>query len=294
MSITKAVIPAAGLGTRLRPVTHVVAKELFPVLDKPLIQLVVEEAVAAGIEEIVIVINEQKKAIQTYFETGYSKQNSDNQSLDILSAIVQNTDIRFVEQPQPLGLGHAVLMAEELIGDSPFAVLLGDNLTQAPKPVLRQLIDVHQSHQGAVIGVEQVSVHQISQYGIVEPEWQKENVYKIKQLFEKPAEGTTDSNLAIVGRYVLPREIFDCLRHSENGKNRELQLTDAIAKLLDTQSVFACQFKGQRLDLGSSADFIHANILAALERPDLRADITRLLSEIQTARISSENKDDEK
>ena len=284
MSVRTAVIPAAGHGSRLYPVTQAVPKELFPILDTPALQLIVEEAIDSGIERIIIVINERKRLIQQYFElkplpdaAGHLRT---EQSASFLSTLNQRAELIFVHQPEQLGLGHAVCMAEPLISDPWFAVMLGDNITRGQKPVLGQLVRAHLRFGSAVIGVQSVAPERVPHYGIVETASKTENHYKLSGVVEKPALGTTQSRLAIAGRYVLPRTILDHLKQAD-GSQGEIQLTDGIQALIQTSAAYGCEYEGIRLDIGSGIDFIRANVLAALERPELNQQCVEMIENLQ-------------
>ena len=245
--IRKAIIPAAGLGTRFLPATKAMPKEMLPIVDKPTIQYIVEEAVASGIEDIIIVTGKGKRAIEDHFDIAYELEENlkEKGKLDMLEKVQYPTNlanIHYIRQKQPLGLGHAVWCARNFIGDEPFAVLLGDDIVKSDPPCLKQLIDVYEETHSSVIGVQTVSDEETHRYGIIEPEARNGRAYQVKNFVEKPAPGTAPSNLAIMGRYILTPEIFMFLEKQEKGAGGEIQLTDAIQKLNQIQRVFANDF----------------------------------------------------
>lgn len=283
MSLTKAIIPAAGLGKRLLPATQAVAKELFPVLNKPLIQLVVEEAADSGIEQVIIVVSEEKQAIRDYFKLDSLNRGprAGETALNELRSLINRVDIRFVQQDHQLGLGHALLMAREMIDDEFFAVLLGDNLTRAATPVTRQLLDAHRRGGTTVIGAQSVAAELVNRYGIMETVISGHRLQPVKSLVEKPAVGSTSSCLAIAGRYILPAAVFRILEQQPASRGGEIQLTDALQQLVaEGEPVCAYEYDGERLDLGCGPDFIRANILAALDRPDIRQATLDMLEQL--------------
>jgi UTP--glucose-1-phosphate uridylyltransferase len=272
--VRKAVIPAAGLGTRFLPATKSVPKEMLPLVDRPAIQYVVEEAARAGLTDVLIVTGRGKEAIADYFDRNVELEmaldRSDKQEMlkDVQRA-TELADIHYVRQHEPLGLGHAVSVARHHVGDEQFAVLLPDDIMTDDGALLRALLDVATSERGSAIGLEEVSEAEISSYGCVAPEPAgTEGVVRVRGLVEKPPPGTAPSNLAIIGRYVFTPRIFDALDRIEPGRGGELQLTDAIALLLDDEPVFGCTSVA-RFDVGQKLDFLRANITLALERPDL-------------------------
>jgi len=292
MTVRKAIIPAAGLGTRFLPATKAMPKEMLPIVDKPTIQYIVEEAVASGIEDIIIVTGKGKRAIEDHFDNSFELEYNllERGKLDLLSEVQkpsQMADIHYIRQKEPRGLGHAVWCARKFIGNEPFAVLLGDDIVRAERPALRQLMDMHDRYRSSVIGVKPVSDDEVHRYGIVDGKPIDHRFYSVSGLVEKPAKGTAPSNLAIMGRYILSPTIFDILGSLEPGAGGEIQLTDAIAKLNETEAVYAFEFEGTRYDVGEKMGFIRTTIEFALERSDLRDGLlgylTRLLQDRQPA-----------
>lgn len=287
MKVRKAIIPAAGLGTRFLPATKAQPKEMLPIVDKPTIQYIVEEAVKSGIEDIIIVSGRGKRAIEDHFDTSYElEQTLAKKDKQELLKSVQNisslANIHYIRQKEPRGLGHAIYCANRFIGQEPFAVLLGDDIVQSEQPCLAQLIDIYNDKQSSVVGVQQVEKEQVSNYGVIEPDNSIEisaNTIKLKSLVEKPNMDEAPSNYAVMGRYILTPEIFSILEHLEPGKGGEIQLTDAINILNQRDEVFAYNFTGKRYDIGNKLGFIKATIDFALNREDLRGDLTAFLEE---------------
>lgn len=272
--VRKAIIPAAGLGTRFLPATKAMPKEMLPIVDKPTIQYIVEEAIKSGIEDIIIVTGKDKRAIEDHFDTAPLLEHTleEKKKFELLLE-VQNSgkvEIHYIRQKAPLGLGHAVWTARKFIGDEPFAVLLGDDIVDAEVPCLRQLMDQYEETQSSVIGVMEVPESETHRYGIIDPSEQIGNRYKVQKFVEKPAQGTAPSNMAIIGRYVFNPEIFKYLDEMEVGAGGEIQLTDAIEKLNNEQSVYGYAFEGNRYDVGEKPGFIETTIEFALQRPELR------------------------
>ena len=284
MSIKKAVIPVAGLGTRLLPATKALPKEMFPLVDAPVIQHIVEEAVQSGITEILMITSEQKDMIRQHFSRDLSLEHhlerKQQQTLaQRVRRISEIADIKYVTQ-QPLnGLGDAIYLSKSFVGNEPFVVLLGDSVMRSKTPVTAQLIHTYQQLQNMVIGVQQVSQEQVSRYGIIDGTPLGNDLYQIKRVVEKPAVNQAPSRLAIAARYILTPEIFDYLEQTPKGVSNEIQLTDAIQSLLKAQQVYARLFEGQRFDIGNKLDFIRANIVFGLDQPDINAQIRECLSE---------------
>ncbi|WP_276353671.1 UTP--glucose-1-phosphate uridylyltransferase GalU [Cohnella caldifontis] len=276
--IRKAIIPAAGLGTRFLPATKAMPKEMLPIIDKPGIQYIVEEAVASGIEDILIVTGKGKRAIEDHFDSYYELEQilGRNGKLDLLSEVrkaSELTDIHYIRQKEPKGLGHAIWCARKFIGNEPFAVLLGDDIVQGEVPCLKQMMDVFESVQSTVLAVKQVPDDEVSRYGIVDPETGSSvdgGVLKVRGLVEKPARGAAPSNTAIMGRYILTPAIFDLLETQDTGAGGEIQLTDALSRLLRQEPVYAYHFEGNRYDTGEKLGYLKTIIDFALERPDLK------------------------
>lgn len=283
LAVRKAVIPAAGLGTRFLPATKASPKEMLPLVDKPLIQYTVEEAVAAGIEDIIIITGRGKRAIEDHFDRSVEleenlKGTGKSQLLHQIRQISTLANFCYVRQSEALGLGHAVLCAQHLIGDEPFAVILGDEIIDAPVPALAQLIHVYKKHHGAVLGVQEVPKQDVSRYGIVTPKRLASGLHRVQDLVEKPSPAEAPSNLAVIGRYVLPPEIFPILRKTTPGKNGEIQLTDALRELARKSPMFAHEVRGQRHDAGDKLGFLIATVEFALKNPALGADFSEYLS----------------
>ncbi len=292
--VRKAIIPAAGLGTRFLPATKAMPKEMLPIVDKPTIQYIVEEAIESGIEDIIIVTGKGKRAIEDHFD--YSFELEENlirkEKFDLLEKVKQpsKVDIHYIRQKEPKGLGHAVWCARKFIGDEPFAVLLGDDIVRAEEPGLKQLINKYEETHSSVIGVQQVEDDQTHRYGIIDPETQDDRLYQVKKFVEKPPKGEEPSNLAIMGRYVLTPEIMMFLEKQDLGAGGEVQLTDAIEKLNGIQRVFAYDFEGSRYDVGEKHGFIKTTVELALERPELKEDLLGFLRETLKKHESIESK----
>ncbi|MED4070089.1 UTP--glucose-1-phosphate uridylyltransferase GalU [Priestia endophytica] len=283
-TIKKAIIPAAGLGTRFLPATKAMPKEMLPIVDKPTIQYIVEEAVASGIEDIIIVTGKGKRAIEDHFDYAPELEQNllEKGKMEILEKVRQssNVDIHYIRQKEPKGLGHAVWCARNFIGNEPFAVLLGDDIVEAETPSLRQLIEQYEETLSSVIGVQTVREAETHRYGIVDPSYNKGRRYEVNNFVEKPAPGTAPSNLAIMGRYVFTPEIFKFLEEQEIGAGGEIQLTDAIQKLNAIQRVFAYDFEGKRYDVGEKLGFIQTSVEFALQHEDLRSELLNYLTQV--------------
>lgn len=283
--VRKAIIPAAGLGTRFLPATKAMPKEMLPIVDKPTIQYIIEEAVASGIEDIIIVTGKGKRAIEDHFDHAPELEMNLNEKgkLDILDKVRYPSDlanIHYIRQKEPKGLGHAVWCARNFIGDEPFAVLLGDDIVQSETPCVQQLISQYEETGSSIIGVQQVPHNETHRYGIIEPFSTEGRRYQVANFVEKPAPGTAPSNLAIMGRYILTPEIFSYLEKQETGAGGEIQLTDAINKLNEVQSVFAYDFEGRRYDVGEKLGFVKTTIEFALQHEDLRNEVLKVLEEL--------------
>lgn len=281
-AVRKAVIPAAGLGTRFLPVTKASPKEMLPLVDKPLIQYAVEEAVASGIEDIIIITGRGKRAIEDHFDRSVEleenlKSAGKSQLLHQIRQISNLANFCYVRQSEALGLGHAVLCAQHLIGDEPFAVILGDEIIDAAVPALAQLIHVYKKRHGAVLGVQDVPKQDVSRYGIVTPKRLAAGLHRVQDMVEKPSPADAPSTLAVIGRYVLPPEIFSILRKTVPGKNGEIQLTDALRELAKKSPMFAQEIKGQRHDAGDKLGFLIATVEFALKNPSLGTDFNEYL-----------------
>ncbi|MEI2448563.1 UTP--glucose-1-phosphate uridylyltransferase GalU [Priestia megaterium] len=282
--VKKAIIPAAGLGTRFLPATKAMPKEMLPIVDKPTIQYIVEEAIESGIEDIIIVTGKGKRAIEDHFDYAPELENNliEKEKFELLEQVRQssNVDIHYIRQKEPKGLGHAVWCARNFIGNEPFAVLLGDDIVQAKRPALRQLMDQYQSTLSSVIGVQKVPDNQTHRYGIVDPVSNDERLYQVNKFVEKPELGTAPSNLAIMGRYVLTPEIFTFLEQQDIGAGGEIQLTDAIEELNKHRFVYAYDFEGKRHDVGEKMGFIKTTIEFALKKAELRDETLEFMQTI--------------
>jgi UTP--glucose-1-phosphate uridylyltransferase len=285
MKARKAVFPAAGLGTRFLPATKAQPKEMLPLVDKPMIQYVVEEAVASGLSEIIIVTGRGKRAIEDHFDSAfeleyYLNDRGKTDELAQIKTISELASVSYVRQREPLGLGHAILCARSLVGDEPFAVFLGDDIIAAQVPCMRQLLDVSARQQAPVIAVQRVPQHQIHQYGVIKARQVESRVYEILDLVEKPKAKDAPSDLAIIGRYVLPPEIFEILAGTKPDARGEIQLTDALRTLRARRPMYAVEFEGRRYDTGDKLGFLKATVEFALARPDLAADFRTYLKSL--------------
>ncbi|MDQ7095586.1 UTP--glucose-1-phosphate uridylyltransferase GalU [Desulfosporosinus sp. PR] len=284
--IRKAVIPAAGLGTRFLPATKAQPKEMLPIVDKPTIQYIVEEAIKSGIEDIIIVTGRNKRAIEDHFDRSmeleaYLEKNSKEELLDLVQDIARMADIYYVRQKEALGLGHAIYSARKFIGNEPFAVLLGDDIIYSEVPALRQMMNHYERYGASMVGVQEVPLEDIAKYGIVDGEKFAERLYRAKNMVEKPRpEDAPDTHLAIMGRYILNPEIFDLLGVLPPGKGGEIQLTDGIKELGRYQEILAYEFDGRRHDVGDKLGFVQATIEYALRREDLAEELAGYLREL--------------
>lgn len=289
--VRKAVIPAAGLGTRFLPATKSQPKEMVPVIDKPTIQYVVEEAVRAGITDILIITGRGKRAIEDHFDRNfelefYLEQGKKDDLLEQVQSVSEMADMHYIRQRDPLGLGHAISVARQHVGSEPFAVLLGDDIMVDDARLLRSMLDVYERYGRSVVAVMEVPRDDISAYGCVAAEDVEENLVRIRAIVEKPNPEEAPSNLAVIGRYVFTPEIFDALDRITPGAGGELQLTDAIALLLESQTVFGYTFETGRYDIGKKIDFLRATVELALDRPDLGDEFRIFLAElVQRRRI---------
>ncbi len=283
MQVKKAIIPAAGLGTRFLPATKAMPKEMLPIVDKPTIQYIVEEAIASGIEDIIIVTGKGKRAIEDHFDHVHELEDAllKKGKTDMLDSIMSSSkvEIHYIRQKQPLGLGHAIWSARKFIGNEPFAVLLGDDIVENPEPCLAQLMGQYEKIGNSVIGVKQVSDEDTQRYGIIDPVSRDGKLMEVNKFVEKPAPGTAPSNYAIMGRYILTPEIFDILGEHTVGAGGEIQLTDAIQKLNEIQGVYGYEFDGRRFDVGEKFGFIETTIEFALKRPELRDQLLELFEQ---------------
>ncbi len=292
MEIKKAVIPAAGMGTRFLPATKAMPKEMLPIVDKPTLQLVVEEIVAAGIEDILIITGRGKSAIEDHFDRAIELENllaakGKEEELDQIKKISSLANIFYVRQKEPLGLGHAVLCARKFVGSEPFAVLLGDDIVHAEEPVIGQLINIFNEKGSTVVGCQRVGYDNIHKYGAVDTDDPEASVVRVKRLTEKPKREDAASDLAVLGRYVIEPEIFDILASTKPGAGGEIQLTDALNTLASQKPVWAYSFEGRRYDVGDRLGFLEATIEYALRREDLSTDLKTYLENLMRYRDGS-------
>jgi UTP--glucose-1-phosphate uridylyltransferase len=286
MKVKKAVIPAAGFGTRFLPATKVVPKELLPIVDKPTIQYIMEEVAAAGIEEVILITGREKGSIEDHFDTSTELENHLRKKRRVgLLRMVQNISemvtLVSVRQKEPLGLGHAILCAKRAVGEEPFAVLLGDDLIDAETPCIRQMIDVYQKMDGALVAIQKVPKTETHLYGIIKGKRVSDRVYRIEEMVEKPKQGTAPSNLAIIGRYILPPSIFSILEKVTPDSRGEIQLTDGLKELSRRVPVFGYEFIGDRYDAGDKLGYLQANISLGLRHPELGPKLRRYLKNMQ-------------
>ena len=287
MRVRKAIFPAAGWGTRFLPATKAQPKEMLPLVDKPVIQYGIEEAVAAGIEEVIIVTSSQKRAIEDHFDHNYELEHllEEKGDIDMLRRVRQIGDmvqIAYVRQKEQLGLGHAVLMAKELVGHEPFAVILSDDVVVSDRPCIGQLIEAYRQTHGSVVAVMEVPRDDVRRYGIIDPDpdaqTNDERLHRVRGLVEKPDPSAAPSNLAIIGRYVLTPKVFEKLEQTPRGAGGEIQLTDAIEALMAEQDVYGYAFEGTRYDAGTTMGWLKASVELALERHDIGAEFRRYLA----------------
>jgi len=285
LQVRKAVIPAAGLSTRLLPATKAQPKEMLPIVDKPAIQYIVEEAIKSGIEDILIVTGRGKRAIEDHFDKSYEleeelKKKGKIDLLEIVQDISNLVNIHYIRQKEPKGLGHAIYCTKTFIGNEPFAVLLGDDIIDSEEPCLKQMLKVYEKYQGTIIGVQPVPDDDICKYGIIDGFEVSERVYKVNDLVEKPEKDKAPSNIAILGRYIISPRIFEFLENAKPGKNGEIQLTDALKKLAEVENVYAYNFIGDRYDVGNKMGYLKAMVELALKRDDLKDEFLAYLKDI--------------
>lgn len=289
--VRKAIIPAAGLGTRFLPLTKAMPKEMLPIIDKPTIQYIVEEAVASGIEDIIIVTGKGKRAIEDHFDNNFELEENliKKGKFDLLEKVRDSSkvEIHYIRQKEPKGLGHAIWTARKFIGDEPFAVLLGDDIVRSEKPCLKQLIDQYMEIGSSIIGVQPVDENETHRYGIIDPTAVDGRCYKVSNFVEKPAPGTAPSNLAIMGRYILTPEIFQFLDRQEVGAGGEIQLTDAIQGLNKLQNVYAYDFEGKRYDVGEMLGFIQTQMEFALDHEEYGNKVAEIMQKLLRARSTA-------
>ena len=282
MRVRKAIITAAGWGTRFLPITRSQPKEMIPLVGKPLIQYVVEEAIDSGIEQIVLVTAIGKRAIEDYFDRSFEleyflEQKGETKLLKEMQELSNLVDVCYVRQKEQLGLGHAVLTAKGVVGDEPFAVILPDDIIDSKVPVLKQMIEVYEQYGTNVIAVEAVDAQDISKYGIIEARKVSDRTYQVLGLVEKPEPAQAPSNLGVVGRYILSPRIFDVLEATPRGRNQEIQLTDALQLLLEQQAIYAYEFEGKRYDTGTPLGWLKATIAYAVKHPDFGQELRQYL-----------------
>ncbi|WCK55637.1 UTP--glucose-1-phosphate uridylyltransferase GalU [Aneurinibacillus sp. Ricciae_BoGa-3] len=292
MKVKKAVIPAAGLGTRFLPATKALPKEMLPIVDKPAIQYIIEEAIESGIESIIVVTGRNKRAIEDHFDKSIELENALAQSgkedmLKMVEGISKMADIHYIRQKEPKGLGHAVLCARHFIGEEPFAVLLGDDIMIAEKPALRQMIDMYETFDTEIVGVQPVPLPDVRKYGIVSPQqdvsWKGMEAHWVQDLVEKPSPEEAPSQLAVMGRYILSPSIFPILERIKPGKGAEIQLTDALKEACQDHPLLALPLKGKRYDVGDKFGYIQATIELAIARPELRSNILSYMEALLAA-----------
>ena len=286
-TVRKAIIPAAGLGTRFLPATKAQAKEMLPIVDKPTLQYIIEEAIESGIEEILIVTGRSKKSIEDHFDRSVElelelEQKGKTEMLEMVQDISNMVNIHYIRQKEPKGLGHAVHCAKSFIGNEPFAVLLGDDIVDAETPCLKQMIDAYDEYKTSILGVQEVAKENVDKYGILDVKYIEDRVYKVKDMVEKPSVDDAPSNIAILGRYIITPEIFNILENQEAGKGGEIQLTDALQTLATKEAIYAYNFEGRRYDVGDKLGFLEATVDFALKRPELRDEFEAFIKEKAT------------
>ena len=284
-TVKKAIIPAAGLGTRFLPATKAQPKEMLPIVDKPTLQYIVEEAVEAGITEILIVTGRNKKSIEDHFDKSVElelelERKGDAELLSMVRGISEMINIHYIRQKEPRGLGDAIYCARSFIGDEPFAVMLGDDVVDAKTPCIRQLIDAYEEYQTTILGVQKVAREETNKYGIISGKLIEDRIYKVKDMVEKPEPEEAPSEIAVLGRYIITPQIFEILRHLKPGKKGEIQLTDGLRELCGKQAMYAYAFEGRRYDVRDKLGFLEATIDFALKRPQLREDLLAYLQKI--------------
>jgi len=285
MKIRKAIIPAAGLGTRFLPATKAQPKEMLPIVDKPTIQFIVEEAVESGIEDIIIVTGRSKRSIEDHFDKSIElelelQKKGKEDLLELTRSVSDLANIHYIRQKEPKGLGHAILTARNFIGNEPFAVLLGDDIIVSEKPCLKQMIEVFNEYNTSILGVQQVPYEDVIKYGIIKGKNIRDRIYEVSDMVEKPKREEAPSNVAILGRYIITPTIFDFLEKQEAGTEGEIQLTDALKNLCKVEDIFAYDFIGKRYDVGNKMGFLQATVEFALKRDDLREEFLEYLNYI--------------
>ena len=285
MTVKKAIIPAAGLGTRFLPATKSQPKEMLPIVDKPTLQYIIEEAIESGIEEILIITGRNKKSIEDHFDKSVElelelEQKGKKEMLEMVIDISNMVNIHYIRQKEPKGLGHAIHCAKSFIGNEPFAVLLGDDIVDAEVPCLKQLINTYDEYKTTILGVQEVAKEDTDKYGILDVKHIEDRVYKVKDMVEKPSVESAPSNIAILGRYIINPSIFEILENQEPGKGGEIQLTDALKTLSTQEAIYAYNFEGRRYDVGDKFGFLEATIDFALKRDELREDLLNYMKDI--------------
>lgn len=285
MKIRKAIIPAAGLGTRFLPATKAQPKEMLPIVDKPTIQFIIEEAIASGVEDILIITGRGKRAIEDHFDRSLEleeelRKKGQEDLLNEVRQIADLANIHYIRQKEPKGLGHAIHCAKSFIGNEPFAVLLGDDIVDSQIPCLKQMMDVYDEYQTSVLGVQHVKAEDVSKYGIIEGKQVDERVFKVKTMVEKPDKDKAPSDIAILGRYIITPAIFRFLEKAQPGKNGEIQLTDSLCELARVEPMYAYDFIGRRYDVGNKLGFLQATVEYALKREDLSAEFEAYLKSV--------------
>ncbi|HEY5563201.1 MAG TPA: UTP--glucose-1-phosphate uridylyltransferase GalU [Clostridiaceae bacterium] len=293
MKVKKAIIPAAGLGTRFLPATKAQPKEMLPIVDKPTIQYIIEEAVNSGIEEILIITGRNKRAIEDHFDKSVELENEleshgKEELLSMVRDISNMANLYYIRQKEPKGLGHAIGCARTFVGNEPFAVMLGDDVVDSKVPCLKQLIDCFDEYKTTILGVQEVPKEEVSKYGIVKGMYIEDRVYKVKDLIEKPKIEEAPSNIAILGRYIITPQIFDILSRTKPGKGGEIQLTDALKILITNEAMYAYNFEGRRYDVGDKLGFLQATVEFALKRDELKDQFSQYLKSLKDNPIYSE------
>ena len=281
-TVRKAIIPAAGLGTRFLPATKSQPKEMLPIVDKPTLQYIIEEAIESGIEEILIVTGRSKKSIEDHFDRSVElelelEQKGKTEMLKMVQDISNMVNIHYIRQKEPKGLGHAIHCAKSFIGNEPFAVLLGDDIVDSETPCLKQLINAYDEYKTSVIGVQKVAIEDTNKYGILDVKHIEDRVYEVKDMVEKPNVEDAPSNIAILGRYIITPEIFNILENQAPGKGGEIQLTDALQTLATKEAIYAYNFEGRRYDVGDKLGFLEATVDFALKKPELRDEFLKFI-----------------
>lgn len=285
MKVRKAIIPAAGLGTRFLPATKAQPKEMLAIVDKPTIQYIIEEAVESGITDIIIVTGRNKRSIEDHFDRSIElelelERSNKLETLEMVRKISDIANIHYIRQKEPRGLGHAILTAKQFIGNEPFAVLLGDDIVVSQKPCLQQMMEIFDEYKTTVLGVQKVADDAVDKYGIVDCKHIEERVFKVKDLVEKPKKEDAPSNVAILGRYIITPTIFEYLQTQDAGAGGEIQLTDALRRMAVDEAMYAYDFKGHRYDVGTKSGFIEANIEFALRNDEVKAEMLDYLNRL--------------